>query len=528
MASKFQFKVFNGTDPQAQYDSLITKDPLTFYLLSTGVGFLGETPLFGGGANNTVVIVSDTLTNPEPGKLYALKDATYGADKLTGLYFFNGTTMESYSDELIANYLNTILVKDMSADGYTGDDKTVATTKAIMDMIGKKLSDSSIVNAAFFRKVVSHTITADDLTNPDIALPEDVEVGDIGLLFTADTDDKAGGEKYFFISLADYLTSAFTFESSDSIEINVSSDNKVTVNLKVKEDEKSIKVDKDGVHLEKTTTINDGTGKEAPSAFKLITEESLVKYLKDNLLPAIHGIIREATEDFVTVDVDSLNREVTLNGTTYNNLTEAVNDINIGGTIVLDTDTASEGIQAQSGSNFVIDLAGHTLVLNDKMTGSAGTQTLGFQFLKDSNITIKNGIISSEDAKMVIQNYSNLTLDNVTIEGKGINQYLLSNNYGNVILKNNTKIIAKLGMVAFDLYYGMASAYDAGVTVTIADNSVVIEGMIEYGKAARASEADFAAKCKLITPTGYSLNIPDGYEWTDNGNGTQTLTKKVS
>lgn len=524
MASKFKIQVFNGTDPQVQYDSVVTKDPLTFYLLSTGVGYLGETPLFGGGANNTVLLMSDVLTDPEEGKLYVLSNVTYGTDKLTGLYFYDGTSMNSYSDELIANYLNAILVKDMSTDGYTGDDKTIATTKAIMDMITKKLSDSEIVNAAFFRNVESHTITASDLTNPNISIPAGTEEGEVGLLFTADTDDKAGNEKYFFISLKDYLTSVYTFESSDSIEIEVSEDNKVKANLKINKDEESIKITKDGVHLEKATTINDGM----PSSSKLITEESLIKYIKDKLLPTIHEIVNEATEDIVTVDIDSLNRAVTLNGTSYNNLTEAINDINIGGTIILEADTASDGIQIQSGSNFTIDLAGNILVLNGKMAGSAGTQTNGLQFLKDSNVTIKNGMIVSEDAAIVVQNYSNLTLDNVTIQGKNTNQYLLSNNYGNIVLKNNTKILAKLGTVAFDLYYGMASAYDAGITVTIADNTVKIEGVIEYGKASRANEADFIAKCKLVTPTGYFLNIPDGYEWTDNGNGTQTLTKKVS
>ena len=127
---------------------------------------------------------------------------------------------------------------------------------------------------------------------------------------------------------------------------------------------------------------------------------------------------------------------------------------------------------------------------------------------------------------MVIQNYSDLTLDNVTIDGAGINQYLVSNNCGNVVFKNGTKIIAKDNMVAFDLYYGMAATYDEGVTVTIEDNSVVVEGAVEYGKADRAKEEDFVAKCKLITPAGYSLNIvSEGYEWVDNGDGTQILKK---
>ena len=70
MATKFKFKLLTGSDPQAQYDAITTKDNMTFYLLSTGIGYLGDTPLFGGGAQNTVVMTSGTLTNPESGKLY--------------------------------------------------------------------------------------------------------------------------------------------------------------------------------------------------------------------------------------------------------------------------------------------------------------------------------------------------------------------------------------------------------------------------------------------------------------------------
>lgn len=201
-----------------------------------------------------------------------------------------------------------------------------------------------------------------------------------------------------------------------------------------------------------------------------------------------------------------------------------MNGIKAGGTITLVEDTASEGVKVDSGKDLTLDLAGHTLVLQDPSTGSAGTETNGFQFLKDSSVTIKNGLIVAADAKIVIQNYSNLTLDNVTIEGRGINQYLLSNNFGNIVLKNGTRIDTQPGMVAFDLYYGMAATYDVGVTVTIEDDSVVIEGPVEYGKADRAKEADFVAKCKLTTPAGYILNIvSQGYEWEDNGDGTQTL-----
>ena len=166
---------------------------------------------------------------------------------------------------------------------------------------------------------------------------------------------------------------------------------------------------------------------------------------------------------------------------------------------------------------------GYALVMEAPNTGSPGTETSGFQFLKDSNVTIKNGTLINEDAKVLIQNYSNLTLDNVKLVGSPNNLYVLSNNYGNVVLKNGTTITAAKDRVAFDVYYGMSKVYDGGVSVTIEDDSVVVRGKIEYGKADRADAAAFAEKAKLIAPFGYKLTLPEGYEWVDNGDGTQIV-----
>lgn len=391
MAGKFNFKLLNGSNPQAQYDAIVKKDEFTFYLLSTGVGYLGEVPLFGGGAQNTVVIVDGTLTDPEKEKLYVLYNTTYGTDTLTGLYFYNGTSLNSYSNELFAEYLAKILVTEKVNDGNES-----------------------------------------------------------------------------------------------------------------------------------------GRDMEAPSKEKIITENALVRYIFDVILPFVKTYIKETIgENVVTFTVDSLSQEVTINGESYKNLTEAIADVGVDGTITLSQDTGSDGVSVPSNANFTVDLNGNTLAMIGN-AGSAGTQTNGFQLLKDSDVTLKNGTIISESAKILIQNYSNLTLDNVKVIGSGINQYLVSNNFGNIIFKNGTQIIAKDNQVAFDLYYGMSAAYDEGVTVTIADNTVVIEGKIEYSKASRASEEDFVAKCKLITPSGYSLEIPEGHEWTDNGDGTQTLTKSAT
>lgn len=302
MATKFKFKLLTGSDPQAQYDAITSKDSLTFYLLGNGVGYLGTTPLFGGGAQNTVVMTSGTLTSPEAGKLYVLSNVTYSSDTLTGLYFYDGSKLNSFSDELIATYIQSILTTNISGEGYIGDDKTIASTKAVMDLINTRLSDSSIVNAAFFRKVESHTLTDEDLTNSAIQLPAGAKKGDVGLLFTADTDGEDGGETYYFISLVSYLTSTYTVANTHSINMSMSPSNEITADLNVKSTETSLKVDETdgGVYLDKATTINES----APSADKLVTEAVLVNYIQNSVLTAVTEAINEALADVVTYSVD--------------------------------------------------------------------------------------------------------------------------------------------------------------------------------------------------------------------------------
>ena len=54
MANKFQFKLLTSADPQAQYDAIVTKDDMTFYLLKNGVGYLGGVKLFD--ANSDIIV----------------------------------------------------------------------------------------------------------------------------------------------------------------------------------------------------------------------------------------------------------------------------------------------------------------------------------------------------------------------------------------------------------------------------------------------------------------------------------------
>lgn len=115
--------------------------------------------------------------------------------------------------------------------------------------------------------------------------------------------------------------------------------------------------------------------------------------------------------------------------------------------------------------------------------GSSGTKTNGFQLLRGANVTIKDGKITSTSptAKILIQNYCNLTLQNVELDGRnlvGSVPYTLSLNCGKIQITGSTSILAKTGGVAFDLYYWPKGGYSEGVQVTV-DTTGTISGPVE-------------------------------------------------
>lgn len=131
--------------------------------------------------------------------------------------------------------------------------------------------------------------------------------------------------------------------------------------------------------------------------------------------------------------------------------------------------------------NITFDLAGHTYTVVNPTVGSTGTETNGFQLLKNSTVTFKNGKITSNKAKILIQNYCNLTLENVVLDGSHLDYsrpYTLSLNNGKVNITGNTSILAKKGGVAFDLYYWPGGGYLDGVQVTV-NTTGTISGTIE-------------------------------------------------
>lgn len=193
-----------------------------------------------------------------------------------------------------------------------------------------------------------------------------------------------------------------------------------------------------------------------------------------------------------------------LNGTRYDTLQEAVNAAGKGDTITLLESTAGSGVKVASGKNFTIDFGGFTYTVNDETVGSTGTETNGFQILKDSNITMQNGTISAgKYAKILIQNYSDLKLNNLTLDAKDSNSidYVMSNNCGNVQIIGNSSIYAPAGEKAFDVCW-WPSSYPEGAKVEV-DTTGTIDGTVEIGVYGTDEGADslstFTAKNGVFT-----------------------------
>lgn len=195
---------------------------------------------------------------------------------------------------------------------------------------------------------------------------------------------------------------------------------------------------------------------------------------------------------------------------TYATLGEAVEAASsMEGTVTIQMlDNASGGgVKVEDGASIVFDFGGYTYTVGAPTVGSTGTETNGFQLKKGSKITMRNGTVMAsdyQDLKILIQNYSDLTLENVTLDARNDPQcqYVASNNFGSLTVTGDSNIYAQPGQKAFDVYYWPDNGYADGVTVTI-DTTGEIVGDVEYGSdGTAAGKADIAEKAVLNVVNG--------------------------
>lgn len=242
-------------------------------------------------------------------------------------------------------------------------------------------------------------------------------------------------------------------------------------------------------------------------------DEADVKAVKDNI-----GV--EVTEENAKLDVNKDKKidekDVNLVNKTaevqavakikdvkYATLADAFNAAKSGDTVEVLADCTGAGLflGEDDAKTVTVNFNNHKFTC-DTPVGSTGTVNQAMHFEMGNTVTLKNGTVAvvenSEAAfRFILQNYANVTLNNMVFDGANLNHtkahFVLSNNFGNVKVTGKTNIIAKEGDNAFDVYYynnhPTPEKYTAGVKVTF-DNKFtgVVVGKVEYGSGTNPDE----------------------------------------
>ena len=201
------------------------------------------------------------------------------------------------------------------------------------------------------------------------------------------------------------------------------------------------------------------------------------------------------------------------------------------------------------GANAILTTASNSLSVNmkdktiiiDKSAGSSNTETNGAQFLKGSTVLLENGTYkfadNNSDKRILIQNYSNLTLNNVTLDASDV-YYALSTNCGNVTIKGNTNITVKTGGTALDIMHWENASYMKDGSHVVIDETMTgtIDGKIDvycYSDSGRPVDDGGATltimggtfKNSGLTPEQFKDFVATGYTVTTNPDGSFTVSK---
>ena len=196
--------------------------------------------------------------------------------------------------------------------------------------------------------------------------------------------------------------------------------------------------------------------------------------------------------------------------TQYYSLADAVAASKDGDIIEVLDDSVGRGIMVKASDGpkkVTIDFNGHTYTMGGPAVGSTGTESQAWHIQKGNTFILKDGTLDllpeeqqeGNVGKMLFQNYCNLTLEDMTLDGTnlvGSGTYTLSNNYGTISIKGNTTIIAKQGGYAFDVYRWASNGYEQ-INVTV-DTTGVIDGRIEV-----TADGNSEKKSTLTIKNGY-------------------------
>lgn len=190
-----------------------------------------------------------------------------------------------------------------------------------------------------------------------------------------------------------------------------------------------------------------------------------------------------------------------------------------------------------SGRNIVLDLNNHTYTFKSPGMGSTGTENQAIHLINGNTLTIKNGTLAihSETTKIkrMIQNYCDLTLENVIVDTEtvpaGFSNYNNSFCRGTVTLKGSTTFKASKNAIIFDIWGEYCSKPNGGNVELVIDNDFTgsISGKIEYVKSTTETYTskltDNANYLKAKIGNDYYATLAEAVSYASEGNTIELL-----
>lgn len=261
-------------------------------------------------------------------------------------------------------------------------------------------------------------------------------------------------------------------------------------------------------------------------------------------------IEKDESGNWVTKPIPVEDAVASVGDKNYKSLAEAVEAVVTSadktGTVLLRDNATGSGIglfngKGHTGVNLTIDFGGYTYTCEDPAVGSSGTESQGFHLEKGNTVVLKNGKIavadSSQKTIMLIQNYCDLTLEDLTLEGGAKTQYIVSSNYGDVVLNrvNISGTYSDLSnLVALDVmhWHGDSGYEDKAPTLEVHNTSAnMIQGKMNvycYGTGSegcqKEAELTLYGGSYIADPRAY---LAPGYVVKENG-GKFIVSEKSS